>query len=393
MRNLQSQIYENMPIFFQNALTSWNGYRKTRSRYGSLYYSFLIELEKQQYLNEHHAKNYQARELQQLLRYVMEKSPFYMEFYKQIDIEKIRTIEDMRTLPVLDKETLAQNIHKIYTVTEQSAAEIEVSAEKGNALKIFYTKEDVQKKKAFLDFFKKQHGAINLEMKRASFNSQRIIPENQNIKIFWRDNYFVRQRIYSSFYCTEENAAAYIENLEKYKPDFIDGLPSAIYELAKYINRNKLILSFKPAAIFPVAESIPPRQRKEIEEAFDCPMRDRYSSAAAAPFIMECVKGRMHYNLYSGIIESTDEGKMIVTSFNSYGTPLIRYDSGNKVELAEMQMSCECGSVHPVIEKIVGRPYQRPSAVSKGNFSVDGYPEPVEKFPGTLNKFLLFRNF
>lgn len=392
MRNLQSQIYENTPIFIQNVLTSWNGYRKTRSRYGNLYYSFLIELEKRQYLNEHHARNYQEQELQRLLRHVIEKSPFYKEFYKNIDIEKIRTVADLKALPVLDKEMLLHNIQDIYTVSESAAAESEISFEKGTVIKLLFTKEDVQKKKAFLDFFKKQHGAVNLEMKRASFSSRRIIPDNQPNKVFWRDNYFVRQRIYSSYYCTQENAAAYVEDLEKYKPDFIDGLPSAIYELAKFINRNKLILSFKPVAIFSVAEAVRPEYRKEIEEAFDCPLRDRYSSSDAAPFVMECVKGRMHYNVYSGVIETTEEGNMIVTSFNNYGTPLIRYDIGDRVQLPEMDEGCECGSVHPIFEKIYARPFQQPSSVSRGDLSTDYYPDNVQQVSGTLNKFHLFRS-
>ncbi|WP_281863040.1 hypothetical protein [Planomicrobium okeanokoites] len=392
MRNLQSQLYENTPIFIQNVLTSWNGYRKTRSRYGNLYYSFLIELEKRQYLNEHHAKKYQEEELQRLLRHAIEKSAFYKELYRNIDIGEIRTVADLKELPVLDKEMLLHNIQDIYTVSESAAAESEISYEKGNIIKLLYTKDDVQKRKAFLDFFKKQHGAVNLEMKRASFSSRRIIPDNQHHKVFWRDNYFVRQRIYSSYYCNQENAAVYIEDLEKYKPDFIDGLPSAIFELAKYINRNKFILSFKPVAIFSVGEAVRPECRREIEEAFDCPLRDRYSSSEAAPFVMECVKGRMHYNLYSGVIETTEEGNMIVTSFNNYGTPLIRYDIGDRVELPEMNERCECGSVHPVFEKIYARPLQQPSSVSRGDLSAGFYPDKVQQVPGTLNKFHLFRS-
>ena len=330
--------------------------------------------------------------MQRLLRHAIEKSAFYKELYRNIDIGEIRTVADLKELPVLDKEMLLHNIQDIYTVSESAAAESEISYEKGNIIKLLYTKDDVQKRKAFLDFFKKQHGAVNLEMKRASFSSRRIIPDNQHHKVFWRDNYFVRQRIYSSYYCNQENAAVYIEDLEKYKPDFIDGLPSAIFELAKYINRNKFILSFKPVAIFSVGEAVRPECRREIEEAFDCPLRDRYSSSEAAPFVMECVKGRMHYNLYSGVIETTEEGNMIVTSFNNYGTPLIRYDIGDRVELPEMNERCECGSVHPVFEKIYTRPLQQPSSVSRGDLSAGFYPDKVQQVPGTLNKFHLFRS-
>ncbi|MFD1031279.1 phenylacetate--CoA ligase family protein [Metaplanococcus flavidus] len=367
MQIQQSQFYEKIPIFLQNILTSWNGYRKTRSRYGNIYYSFLIELEKHQYLNEKYTRMYQDQELQRLLHHAIERSPFYREFYKDIDIEKIKTTNDMKLLPVLDREMLLQNIQSVYTVSVNDAVESETSSDKGRVLKLLFTKEDVQKKKAFLDFFKKQHGAINLEMKRASFSSGRFIPDNQQTKIFWRDNYFVRQRIYSSYNCTQDNAAAYIKDLEKYKPDFIDGLPSAIYELAKYINRNKLILAFKPVAIFPAGEEVQPHYRAEIEEAFDCPLRNRYSATEAAPLIMECVKGKMHYNLLSGVIETTEEGNMIVTNFSSYGTPLIRCEIGNRVDLPDKGTVCECGSVHPIFEKIHPRPYQQYKIVKGGS--------------------------
>lgn len=391
MRNLQSQIYGNIPIFLQNLLTSWTGYRNMRSRYGNTYYSFLIELEKQQNLNEFHAKNYQTQELRQLLHHAIEKSPFYRDFYKEIDIEQVKSADDLKLLPILNKELLSQNLQSIYTVKESVAGESVVSPEKGGPLKLLFTKEDVQKKKAFLDFFKKQHGAINLEMKRASFSSRKIIPDNQQHKIFWRDNYFVRQRIYSGYYCTQENAAAYIEDLEKYKPDFIDGLPSAIYELAKFINRNRLILAFKPIAIFPAGETVHPHYRKEIEEAFDCPLRNRYSASEAAPLIMECIKGRLHYNLLSGVIETTEDGNMIVTSFNSYGTPLIRYAIGDRVDLPEMGTVCECGSVHPIFEKIHTRPFEQPNSVHGDNLMRKYYPETAEKVPGTMHKFWLFK--
>lgn len=391
MRNLQSQIYENIPIFLQNILTSWNGYRKTRSRYGNTYYSFLIKLEKQQNLNEFHTKNYQMQELRQLLHHAIENSPFYRDFYKGIDIEKLKSSEDLKLLPILDKEMLSQNIQSIYTVTENWAGESVTSQEKGGPVKLLFTKEDVQKRKAFLDFFKKQHGAINLEMKRASFSSRKIIPDNQHHKIFWRDNYFVRQRIYSGYYCTQENAEVYIKDLEKYKPDFIDGLPSAIYELAKFINRNRLILAFKPVAIFPSGETVHAHYRREIEEAFDCPLRNRYSASEAVPLIMECVKGRLHYNLLSGVIETSEEGNMIVTSFNSYGTPLIRYDIGDRVEFPEMETVCECGSVHPIFERIHARPFEQPNSV-RGDEMLQGYyPDAADKAPGTMQKFWLFK--
>jgi len=99
----------------------------------------------------------------------------------------------------------------------------------------------------------------------------------------------------------------------------LDGLPSALYELARYILDEKIRLTFTPAAIFPTAETLLPHYRTAIQEAFGCPVRDQYASSEGAPFITECKCGRLHYNMDTGIIEVDDDGEMIVTCFETHG--------------------------------------------------------------------------
>lgn len=227
----------------------------------------------------------------------------------------------------------------------------------------------MQRHMALLDFFKMQHGATNLEMKRASFSSNRFIPKRQRKKVFWRDNHAVKQRLYSSYYCNEKNAKAYVENLDNYKPDFIDGLPSAICELAKFINRNKIILSFQPIAVFSTEEKLTPECRKEIEEAFNCPVRHHYAFTEGAPLISECAKGRLHYNRSSGIIETTEDKEMIITGFNTYGTPLIRYKTGELIDLGFEDERCSCGNAQPVLRQLQGREEDFLQSQSRGKFT------------------------
>ena len=45
---------------------------------------------------------------------------------------------------------------------------------------------------------------------------------------------------------------------------------------------------------------------------------------------------------------------MLMTCFETHGTPLIRYDIGDKAYLAEDQ-TCACGSREPVVDRIEGR--------------------------------------
>src|SRR5690606_24456065 len=49
------------------------------------------------------------------------------------------------------------------------------------------------------------------------------------------------------------------------------------------------------------------------------------------------------------------EGRILVTSYTTYGTPLIRYDIGDSVKLADTEYKCTCGSNFPVVLSIQGR--------------------------------------
>ena len=113
-------------------------------------------------------------------------------------------------------------------------------------------------------------------------------------------------------------------------------------------------MSFKPVAIFPTAETLLPHYRSEIEKAFQCPVRDQYASSEGAPFIIECKCGKLHVGIDTGLIEFLEDGRMLMTCFESHGTPLIRYDIGDRAYLSKNQ-ECKCGLDMPIVERIEGR--------------------------------------
>ncbi|AQQ54231.1 phenylacetate--CoA ligase family protein [Planococcus lenghuensis] len=354
MRELQMKIYWNSPVFVQNILTNLEGYRKNKVRFGPIYYRHLKALEQRDYMNKETTKSYQEEEMRKLLRHAVNHSPFYKKFYEGINIKTIQSVSDLPKLPVLTKEILRNNADEIYTVSEENSVISMTSGTTGIPLKFLNTKENFQQRMAHLDFFKKQHGVIGLEMKRASFSPQKFIPKGQK-KTFWRDNATAKQRLYSTYYCNEQTAEKFAENLNHYKPDFLDGLPSSIYEIARWINKNNIQLKFRPIAIFPTSETLYPHYRTEIERAFKCPVRDQYSSSEGSPFITECTQGNLHYHTDTGVIEVTEDGDMLVTCFFTYGTPLIRYRIGDAVKLSDSQQTCACGSAFPLVDWIQGR--------------------------------------
>ncbi len=349
------KIYNNSPIFIQNILTTLQGYKLKKRRFGKFYYEYLQELQQRDYTDSEFLKKYQDDRVRELVAHAFEHSPFYKEYYKNIDISSIRTVEDLKKLPVLPKETVRQNIDKMYTIPLSAGTVSNTSGTTGTSLTFVYEKQDHQRRLAYLDHFKSQLGFMHLKMKRASFNSSKIIPPNQRKKIFWRDNRAMKQRIFSGYHCKGENVRYYIDGLNKYKPHSLDGYPSAMYEIARYIIDNNIELSFTPIAIFPTAEALLPHYREAIEKAFKCKVYDQYASSEGAPFITECKCGKLHYCTDTGVIEVDENDEMIVTCFETHGTPLIRYRIGDSAVFDTESSRCECGSALPLIKSIKGR--------------------------------------
>jgi len=256
------KIYDKVPIFFQNIMVSASGYLKNRNRYGKNYYKYLRFLEDFDCWSLKSKYEYQRKELIKFLNYTIKHSRFYKELYKDIDINIIKDIKDLRQLPIIDKETLRRNIDEISTLPRKNALEWHTGGTTGKSLVVLGTVKDLMERMAILDHFKARLGFKNRKMSRATFNGKHIIPPNQKKKVFWRYNLACKQMIYSSFHITEENMKFYVESLNQFKPKAIDGFFMSICDIAGYIERHNIELKFKPVAIFPTSETLTKAGRK-----------------------------------------------------------------------------------------------------------------------------------
>ena len=54
-------------------------------------------------------------------------------------------------------------------------------------------------------------------------------------------------------------------------------------------------------------------------------------------------------------LQPVRDGELLVTSFTTHGTPLIRYKIGDSIALAPEGSRCSCGWSFPIVESIDGR--------------------------------------
>lgn len=347
--------YNIMPVAVQNLMVSVRGLANEPSRYGREYREHRAFLEEFDCWPLEEKLRYQNEELVRFLDYAIHHSPFYRELYSDVDTRAIRSVDDLAHLPVVDKEMLRSNASRLATVPVRGSLEWHTGGTTGKSLVVRATPEDMMRRMAMLDHFKARVGFEHRQMRRATFNGKHIVPPQRPRAPFWRYNAACKQLVLSPFHLTEENMGAYVDALNEFRPLSIDGFFSCICDVASFIERHGRKLSFRPIAIFPTSETLTEEGRSLIERAFGCRVYDQYASSEGAPFVTECSHGSMHVEHSSGVFERLNgDDEVLVTSFTTHGTPLIRYRIGDRMSFSELT-TCECGVESIRVERIEGR--------------------------------------
>ena len=387
-------IYANLPVHLQNTAISLQGWFFNRHRYGGKYHSNVSRLMRSQWLSKEQFQQIQLVELRKLLKEAIENVPYYRNSLKQF-APRIDSIDfqSLKELPFVEKEYLRANTDDFVNKDRLKFGHEQghTSGTSGIPLVWEYDFDSIQYDLAFRERQYRWAGLVGKE-KSARF-SGRLILGKHNGPPFWRHNRLENQWLFSTYHLTDETMSLYYEAFKGIDFAFLDGYPSALFTISKWINDNGKTASWRPWAIFTTAEVLIGFQRKEIEKAFGCKIYNFYSSSEGAPFVTQCPAGRMHLNPESGIIEFLrsdgtqaepgEEAEMVVTSFFQRTLPLIRYRIGDTGVLAEDQ-TCPCGRQMPVVKCIGGRESDTLNTTERGSIGSAGLSTVFYKIPSRL---------
>lgn len=355
---MKYDIYKKAPHFIQNSLISIYNLKANKVRFGGKYKQYRAEFESKRHSSIEELKKIQSEKYTEFVTYVAKQSDFLKT--KLQKIENFDQIDNLKSIPILSKQELADNMDSINTINKTGIVS-QTGGTTGKSLKVYYTKDNIEERFALLDYFRSWYG-YELGKKTAWFSGKDILTEKDlNVNRFWKTDHYHNVRYYSTFHIKNEYLKYYIDNLIKYKPEYISGFPSSIAEIALFGLKNNIDFPENMVkAVFTTSETVTPQIRHNIERFFKTDLYDQYSASEGAPFIFECKNHKLHIEMQSGILEVLDdsdneaqEGRLIVTSYTSYGTPLLRYDVGDRIKLADGL--CSCGNNNPLVEKILGR--------------------------------------
>lgn len=353
---MKDRIYKILPNFFQNLLISLFNFIAYKGRYGAKYQSYLSTFVSNEKLELTDLKKIQEKRFNEFLSKAIKDSKYYSTY-------SLVTLADIEKLPIINKEDLRKNISNVFTISKESGIVSKTGGTTGKSLEIIFTKDNMQERFAMLDAFRGKFG-YKLGEKTAWFSGKNLLTARDISKNrFWKTDYFNAVRYYSTFHIKDDYLKYYIKDLNSFQPEYFVGFPSTILEIAKFgLKHNIPFEGNSIKAIFPTAETITSEMRSIIESYFKCKLYNQYASSEGAPFIIECEKGNLHLELQSGVFEVLDagnkyckKGRLIITSFTTDGTPLIRYDIGDSIELQSDDITCTCSNKNPLVKEILGR--------------------------------------
>jgi phenylacetate-CoA ligase len=306
--------------------------------------------------------------LHSIITYAYENIPFYKNLYDhyKINIGKLNLPEDLRHLPIIEKEDFQKHYEAFFPYRLNSSFakifnrfDIEAtSGTTGIPLRIAKDRQKSAYIRATMFRFYSIYG-ISIGEKQARFWGVPV-KRTDRLKEKFKDLCANRIRI-SAFALYNENFSRIYESILSFKPKYFYGYPSVIYEFAKWIDDNlgsqqPPIESLK--CIITTGEILYEHHRQLMKRIFGCPVINEYGSTEFGVIAFECPRGKMHINADHVFVETipskwTGINEIVITELNNFFNPLIRYRLGDMGSVR--QGGCNCGWTFPILEEIAGR--------------------------------------
>ena len=268
----------------------------------------------------------------------------------------------MLKLPVISKETIINNFNDFVSSKNKKRIFGRTGGTTGNPFKYISSKDNISMRWANV-FRGWAWAGYEYGDKRTTLAGTSLIPDEKKSFSQHMRYFLENHQPLPSVHVNDKILFNHYKNFIKFKPKFLRGFPSILFEFASYISRNNLH-PHKLVAIFSTAEKLYDFQKEEIENVFNCEIFDNYSNPESGCSAYEC---KSHKGLHLGdewaiteILDTSFEpvkkgnvGELVATNLYNYEQPFIRYRTEDLASLSKEQ--CDCGINLPLLQSLQGR--------------------------------------
>lgn len=365
MNRHAAALYRLAPVWGQNLMLTAFSALLDRERYGGQFGEFQELLEKTERFSEVELQSYQDERLRMIVTHAYANVPFYKRRWDEHKVKPsdIRGVADLPKLPLLTRDDIRGHFGELCSsgVNPKNIKSGHTSGTTGTPLTVGYDEETIYVAYAALDRHYRWAGCrLAKDGDRiAVARGNVIVPLDQKTPPFWRTNRWHNQLLLSSFHLSKQNLPAYLDALADFRPDVVDGYPSTLYVLAKYL--ESVGRTFPVRAVISSSETLYDFQRQVIEASFKTRVFDYYALAERVVFSGECERHEGHHLAAEyGVAEVVDAeglpvptgtvGKLVGTSLHNKAMPLIRYVTNDMTGLQSRR--CSCGRRLPIMNDV-----------------------------------------
>ena len=316
-------------------------------------------------------KSMQEKKLQQLLKYLNSNSPFYRKLFAKhsINIDAIKTLEDLTLLPTTTKDDLQNNNAGFLCVDKNKIIEYtSTSGTLGSPVSIALTENDLQRLT-----YNEYNSFLTAGCSAADVYQLMLTLDRQFMAgIAYYSG--IRKMGGSIIRVGPGIPALQWETISRHKPTVIVAVPSFILKLIQYAQQHNIdITSTSVKKAICIGENIRNADcsfnilGKKITEAWNIQLYSTYASTEMQTAFTECSAGRGGHlqpeliivellDEHNKLVPANTEGEVTITTLGVEGMPLLRYKTGDICMYFDE--ACSCGRNTLRLSPLLGRKKQ-----------------------------------
>jgi phenylacetate-coenzyme A ligase PaaK-like adenylate-forming protein len=325
------------------------------------------QFERSQWLTAEELVFYQEQRLREIIRQAYVQVPYYRRLFRRLKLapDEIRTLADLRQLPLLTKRDLRAEFDQLCAANRSSYGSFVAQTSGTDGEPLHFLLDKPSNVLEFVHYWRHWSWmGYRLGMRFAELSSAFFLCHASQIRRNYTFQHAFGRLLLNSTALSAERVRDYVHAIRKYRPAFLKGTASSLFCLAVFLSETGINdIGFR--AIFSTGEMLLPAHRARIESALNSKVYDSYGHMERTVAITECPQGGFHIVPEYGIFEllpvampdgrTARRSKIVGTSLYNMSMPLLRYDTGDLAEPLSCSEPCPCGRAAPRISRIDGR--------------------------------------
>jgi phenylacetate-CoA ligase len=376
MADLKLRIYHALPVGLRSLAATVRGYQLRSWRYGPETERLVREAHEREHWSPAQWRSWQDERLREILHRAVHRVPWYREHWAGRRRKGDNASwEDLANWPVVEKDTVRAQARAFLADDcdpKKMFSEL-TSGSTNKPLDIWWSRQMCRDWFALFEARWRNWYGVNRHDRWAIVGGKLVTPVTQRKPPFWVWNGALNQLYLSGWHIAPDLVDYYADAMLRYRVSYIYGYPSSLYHLALGLlkaGRTDVRMKVAIANAEPVFEY----QRRAIQEAFHCHLRETYGMAEAIAGASECEAGQLHLWPDLGqaeILHGNDPapageiGDVVGTSLINRDNIFIRYRVGDQARFPVETAPCPCGRALPRLAAVEGR-------IDDVFFTVDG---------------------